>query len=115
MKKYILILFLVSPIALIQAQQNLPGSVVQVVKDFDAKLIETEKIKVNPDIPSTDTSKIRYEYHVNPGVSDLKYGAPQIRPIQMKPADPIPTYPFYLRAGYGYPKEAYGQIGRAHV
>lgn len=110
MKKYIITCFILSSSIYLKSQQNLPGSVVQVVKDFDAKLIETEKVKVNPDIPPVDTSKIRYEYQVNPGISDLKYGAPQIRPIQMKPADPIPTYPFYLRAGYGYPKEAYGRI-----
>ncbi|MEP7320646.1 MAG: hypothetical protein ABI761_01960 [Saprospiraceae bacterium] len=110
MKKYIHIVLLVCVAGFIKAQQNLPGSVVQVVKDFEARLDETEKIKVNPELPYNDTSKIKYRYEVNPGIQELKYSAPQIRPIQIKAAEPIPVYPFYLKAGYGIPQEAYGRL-----
>lgn len=90
--------------------QNLPVDVIQVVKDFDARLDEAEKIKVKADIPSTDTSKNKYAYEVNPGILELKYSAPQIKPLAMKAAEPLPNYPFYLQAGYGIPKQALGRL-----
>lgn len=92
------------------SQQNLPVDIIQVVKDFDARLDEAERIKVNPKIPAPDTSSLKYRYEVNPGIQELKYGAPQIRPLAIKPAEPIPSYPFYLRAGYGLPRQAYGRL-----
>lgn len=92
------------------AQQKLPVDVIQVVKDFDARLDETEKIKINPELIASDTTKKSYQYTVNPGVLDVKYAAPQIRPVPLKPADPLPVYPFYLKAGYGMPGQAYGKM-----
>ena len=74
--------------------QNLPVDIIQVVKDFDARLDEAEKIKVTPEIPVSDTGRSKYNYDVNPGILELKYSAPQIRPIAMKPAEAIPSYPF---------------------
>ena len=90
--------------------QNLPVDIIQVVKDFDARLDEAEKIKVTPEIPVADTGRSKYSYEVNPGILELKYSAPQIRPIAMKPAEPIPSYPFYLKAGYGIPNQALGRL-----
>ncbi len=91
-------------------QQNLPVDIIQVVKDFDARLDETERVKINPTIPAADTSLLKYRYLVNPGIQELKYGAPQIRPLAVKSAEPIPVYPFYLKAGYGIPQQAYGRV-----
>lgn len=64
-------------------QQNLPVDIIQVVKDFDARLDETERVKINPTIPAADTSLLKYRYLVNPGIQELKYGAPQIRPLEI--------------------------------
>lgn len=93
-----------------QGQQNLPVDVIQVVKDFDARLDETEKIKINPHVLAQDTTKKYYRYQVNPGVLDLKYPAPPLRPVAIKAGDKIPVYPFYLKAGYGLPQQAYGKL-----
>lgn len=90
--------------------QNLPVDVIQVVKDFNARLDEAEKIKVTPEIPVTDTGRSKYNYEVNPGILELKYSAPQIRPIAMKPAEPIQSFPFYLKAGYGIPNQGIGRL-----
>lgn len=90
--------------------QNLPVDVIQIVKDFDARLDEAEKIKVTPEIAPPDTSRAKYNYQVNPGILELKYSAPQIRPIAMKPAEAIPSYPFYLKLGYGIPSQALGRL-----
>jgi len=94
----------------VQSQQNLPVDVIQVVKDFDARLDETEKIKINPRVLAPDTTKKNYRYQVNPGVLDLKYPAPALRPVAMKAGEKIPVYPFYLKAGYGIPQQAYGKL-----
>ncbi len=110
MKRIVIYTFLISLSTHLSAQKDLPVDVINVVKDFDAKLAEAEKIKVNPEIPGADTGKLTYRYDVNPGIQELKYSAPQIRPIAMKPAEPIPVYPFYLKAGYGIPRQAYGRL-----
>ncbi|MFZ1716604.1 MAG: hypothetical protein WAT88_14990, partial [Saprospiraceae bacterium] len=110
MKKISIILLVIFYRIFSFGQQDLPVDVIQVVKDFDARLIEAEKIKVNPEVTPTDASPIKYQYQVNPGVQALNYSAPQIRPLAMKSAEPVPVYPFYLKAGYGFPKEAYGRL-----
>lgn len=102
--------FIISIFYTVQSQQNLPVDVIQVVKDFDARLDETEKIKVNPQVIAPDTTKKNYRYQVNPGVLELKYPAPALRPVAMKGADKIPTYPLYIKAGYGIPQQAYGKL-----
>ncbi len=110
MNKSLIPLLMVLFSGLLQSQQNLPVDVIQVVKDFDARLDETEKIKINPQVLAPDTTKKNYRYQVNPGVLDLKYPAPPLRPVAMKAGEKIPIYPFYLKAGYGIPQQAFGKL-----
>ena len=73
MKKISIILLVIFYRIFSFGQQDLPVDVIQVVKDFDARLIEAEKIKVNPEVTPTDASPIKYQYQVNPGVQALNY------------------------------------------
>ena len=46
------------------AQGDLPGSQVDVVKSFNARLNITEKVDVTPTLPALDTTSKRQQYNV---------------------------------------------------
>ncbi|MFK7932695.1 MAG: hypothetical protein AB8G22_04245 [Saprospiraceae bacterium] len=89
---------------------DLPSGEVEVIADFEARLIETEKLDVAPQLPPLDTSTVRQSYNPQPLTLNVEYLPPRIRPIAMR-GDELPTaYNGYAKIGAGFPKSFYGDL-----
>ena len=88
------------------------GGVVQsqeIIRNFDARLIDAEKQKAAPLLPAVDTSVRAQTYNIQPRTVNVDYLAPKLRPIPVK-AQPIPpVYHGYIKAGYGLPNSPYAE------
>ena len=81
----------------------LPGDEVEVIKDFQARLAETQMIRILPELSVNKTSTIPFSYEVNVRGLSLDYLPPVIRPISA-PADPLQkAYNGMMQFAYGYP------------
>ncbi|MEO1516378.1 MAG: hypothetical protein AAFV95_15245 [Bacteroidota bacterium] len=97
------------------AQPDLPSEEVEVIKDFEATLEETERIEVNPELPAQDTSSRNLTYDIPAKNIAVEYLPPKIRPIATK-GDPIPpSYKAWLKLGYGIPASPYAELAYNHV
>ncbi len=96
------------------AQKDLPTESVNIVKDFDARLLESNKIDVPPALPPLDTSTKRQDYLVPPRPLTVSYDAPTLRPIGMKSVKKEKEYNGYVKAGGGVPTSLYGELGYAY-
>ena len=107
-KKYIFFLFaslLYCGVAL--AQDNLGEESVDVIKNFDAKLLETAKIGLNPALPPLDTTTKRQQYQVISRDLEVDYLPPKIRPLAMKGDQLQKAYRGYSKLGGGLPSAFY--------
>ena len=90
---------------------QIPDDEVEVVKDFEARLIESEVIRSNPSLPPLDTTSRRLTYSIPSKSLNVDYPPPKIRPVAMPKERVPPTYKGYLKAGYGWPSSPYGELG----
>ncbi len=94
----------------IYAQGNLETGEVEVIKDFDARLKDTEKVVVKPMLPNTNRQTITQSYNIPPRTMQVEYVAPKIRPIAMRGDKLSPAYNGYLKLGGGVPTTTYGEL-----
>lgn len=90
---------------------NLPSESVDVVKEFDARLLESDKVKVTPTLPTLDTATKYQTYNVPPRPLTVSYEAPKLRPIGMKTAAREKVYNGFAKVGAGVPTSLYGEAG----
>lgn len=105
------IIFLIA-VMLVQtafAQGDLPGSQVDVVKSFNARLNITEKVDVTPTLPALDTTSKRQQYNVVTKTIQVEYLPPKIKPLADKSETLQKKYDGYLKAGVGLPISLYGE------
>jgi hypothetical protein len=96
------------------AQKPAGGGVEQnqdVIKNFDARLIDAEKVKTTPYLPSIDTSTKAQNYNVPTRSVNVAYLPPKLRPIAMKPEGVPEAYNGYAKLGYGLPNSPYAELG----
>ncbi len=93
----------------VQAQEDLESEEVEIIRDFDARLIETEKINVHPTLPNLDTTTTRQRYDVPSRNLSIEYPPPRIRPLAIRGNRLPPSYKGYLKAGGGIPNSIYGE------
>ena len=115
MRNYRNILCAVSLLIFGNALAQKPGGGVtdqsqDVVKNFDAKLLETEKIKVNPVLPGVDTATRAQSYNVPNKVLVLDYEPPRMRPVAMPTQKVGGQYNGFAKVGYGFPNSPYGEL-----
>ncbi len=96
------------PIAVL-AQKDIPSGQVDVVRNFDARLLETERIRVRPELPPLDTTTRRQNYNIVGKTLDVEYLPPQIRPLSMRGEKTQPGYNGYARLGGGFPAALLGE------
>ncbi len=92
------------------AQPILPGSEVDVVRSFEARLAEAERVGVSPVLPPPDTSIRRQNYSVLPRPLNVDYPAPIIRPRGLSREKPESTQNGLIKAGLGFPNAFYGDL-----
>ena len=90
---------------------GLEAGEVEVIKEFDARLLDTEKLKVLPGLPPLDTTSRRLNYEVPLKSVLIDYPDPTLRPIAIKKSKIDKGFRGFLKAGYGYPNSPYGEFG----
>jgi hypothetical protein len=103
--------FLIVALALalnLQAQTDgLPTGEVDVIDEFEARLIDAERFVVNPLLPALDTSKKQVFYTITGKALQVQYLPPKITPRRFSPPPMDPIYNGYVRAGAGFPQAFY--------
>jgi hypothetical protein len=90
---------------------NLPTESVDIISDFDARLLESSKVNVAPTLPQLDTTTQRQTYVVPPHPAAVGYDAPSLRPLGMKSVKQEPPNDGYVKLGAGIPTSLYGEAG----
>ncbi len=86
------------------AQNDLPTEQVEVVKDFNARLLDAERFLLTPKIPNTDTSRrAAPPVELSDRQLQIQYAAPRIRPLGYRSEFNQEIYPGYARLGVGLP------------
>ncbi len=93
----------------------LPSDEVTVLKDFQARLVESQRIKVLPSLPAFNTSKLDYFYDVNVRGLALDYPAPVIKPMAMTPDEKPEYYHSSIKLAYGYPRFSLAELHTHHT
>lgn len=94
---------------------DLPSEEVEIIKDFEAALEESNKLEIKPELPSLDSTSRTLIYNVPSKILDVEYLPPKIRPIAMKRDRIPPIYKGFLKAGYGIPSSPYVEASYHHV
>lgn len=89
------------------AQKNLPTESVDVIKQFNARLIDAERFVVPPVLPLVDTSNRRQFYNILAKPLNVNYPAPKIRPLEWRTDPTADIYKTYLQGGMGFPRAFY--------
>lgn len=95
---------------ILQAQSTgLPGEEVDVVKEFNARLIETNRVRIDPELPPLNTEVPLQTYNISGKVLNVQYLPPRIRPIALDRVDQGPVYNGYAKLGLGFPQMLLGE------
>ena len=97
------IFFCLSANGILNAQGSLPSEEVEVVKSFDARLANAERLAMKPQLPPFDTSQLDYDFKINQRTIDPTYQPPAIKALGMSSPPRSASYNGYLRGGYGLP------------
>ena len=109
-KQHIILFFLAFCAFTLQAQDTeLETGEVDVIKNFDARLLESNLINVNPNLPPLDTTTRRQSYDVKSKSIEVDYLPPKIRPLAMKGDALQKSYNGYARLGGGTPTAFFGE------
>lgn len=93
------------------AQEDLPAEQVEVLKRFEATLLDTKKQTTGGTLPQEDRSTHQLTYTLPTKNLDIQHPAPKLRPLGMK-RDKLPeSFKGYVKAGYGIPASPYGEFG----
>lgn len=92
------------------SQGDLPGSNVDVVRSFEARLAEAERVNVSPVLPPPDTAIRLQTYSINARPLVVDYPAPIIRPRSLGRKRPEATQNGLLKLGAGFPQAFYGDL-----
>ena len=91
-KLLIYISVLIPAAIMAQPGKDVPSQTQDVIKNFDAKLLVTERINVQPVLPAVDTSTKAQAYSVPNKILNVNYTAPSMRPIAIKTEKLPPQY-----------------------
>lgn len=110
MTKYLLtVAFSLTIGALFAQDDNLESGSVEVIRSFDARLLDSEKINLNPSLPQVDTTSTRQRYNVPLKTLSIKYPPPRIRPLAIGRDQEEAAYNGYVKAGGGIPNSLFGE------
>ena len=92
---------------------NLPTEEVDVIKDFNARLMEATKVELRPELPPLDTMTKRQTYSIADYALNVEYLPPKIRPIAFSEDPNNQFYRGYAQLGGGFPKALYADANYA--
>lgn len=101
---------------MLQAQPGgLPTEQVEIIKSFDARLADAEKVMVEPAPPAKDTSPVRLDYPMRTTPAGLTYAPPKLRPLALRREAAPEQYTGFVQAGYGFPSSPYFHAGYTYA
>lgn len=100
---------------LFSAAQDLPSENVTVLKNFEAQLLDAERIDLSPELPQVDTVRTRQMFRIPARDLVIDYPPPTIRPYGMRSEKPADPYHGFLRAGGGFPNAIYGDASYRYL
>lgn len=92
------------------AQETLPSGQVEVIRSFDARLLDTEPVKVRPELPPLDTTTKRQSYNIISKTFEVEYLPPKIRPVRFDGEAVQKSYNGYAKLGGGFPSALFGEF-----
>jgi len=108
-KAFFLLLFIGFAVQGYAQDPNLPSEEVDIIKSFDARLGDAERITLDPELPPLDTSTRRLDYNVFTRTIPVEYLPPKIRPLAMRREKNQEAHDGYLKLGGGFPASIYGK------
>lgn len=106
----VLSLFLLVLPFCLAAQETLPSGQVEVIRSFDARLLDTEPVKVRPELPPLDTTTKRQSYNIISKTFEVEYLPPKIRPVRFDGEAVQKSYNGYAKLGGGFPSALFGEF-----
>ena len=113
--KNIISVFLFASLSVISFAQPIPSEEVEIIKDFEAALEESNKLQISPELPPLDSTSRSLVYTIPTKTINVEYLPPKIRPIAMRKDEIPPIYKGYLKLGYGIPSSPYGELSYHHA
>lgn len=92
------------------AQPDLPPEEVKVIQDFEARLADSERLILQPELPPAEDADKELLYKIPVKSLQMEYDAPKLRPLAMAAKEEEPGYKGYLKAGYGIPRASLGDF-----
>lgn len=80
------------------------GDKVDVVKDFNARLADAERVRLNPTQPQPDTARSKITYTISNKALNVQYLPPKVTPQSLKNEPKDTMYGGFLRVGGGLPQ-----------
>ena len=84
--------------------QDLPTEQVDVIKSFDARLLDAERLNITPKLPALDTATRNQTYRIESRSLNVEYLPPKIRPLAMRGDALKQNYNGYTKIGAGFPR-----------
>ncbi|MEO6130212.1 MAG: hypothetical protein ABIQ02_00085, partial [Saprospiraceae bacterium] len=112
--RFIYILFFISSVSSMFAQNELPTGQIEVIKDFEVRLLETKKIRIIPQPITLDSTMRRYDYKLTAPSPSIDYVVAELKPLAINPENKPPYYPLFAKAGYGSPNSLLGEFSYDH-
>lgn len=107
--QFAILFFLIRMATPVFSQNDLPSGNVEIVKSFDARLEETDKINTRPTEHETERKNRNFKYELIPGTAKLDYKMPEIRPLAMS-QEKLPSFnKGFAKVGFGYPLSPYAE------
>lgn len=91
--------------------QDLPDENVEVVKEFEARLADANKVPFHPVKETAELQHPTFRYDIAEKILPVAYDPPVLKPLSMKTEPPPPIYNGFIKAGYGYPSSPYLDAG----
>ena len=95
--------------------QDLPSENVTVLKNFEAQLLDAERISMDPNLPPPDTARTYQVYRLPYRDLIIDYPPPSIRPYGMRREKTGNAYKGIVRAGGGFPNSLYGDASYRYL
>ncbi len=86
-------------------QKELPSGKIEVIKNFDARLAESEKLELTAPYSTAPSKDVEYDYQViAKDKITVDVQPPTIKPVAVSPEKSNDkSYKHYVKAGYGFP------------
>ncbi len=91
--------------------QQLPSEKVEVVKNFEARLADANKIKLEPEADVKEVREQKFSYEIMEKVLPIEYLPPTIKSISVRTEELPTAYNGFAKVGFGYPLSPYLDVG----